>query len=56
MGVRGTEKRLERVVPYGSRARGDEHPDSDYDAAVFIPDSDRPGDELDRLASVSTGS
>jgi hypothetical protein len=28
--------RLERVVLYGSRARGDHRPDSDYDIAVFI--------------------
>jgi uncharacterized protein len=30
--------RLERVVLYGSRARGDAKPDSDYDIAVFIKD------------------
>jgi predicted nucleotidyltransferase len=28
--------RLERVVLFGSRARGDARPDSDYDIAVFI--------------------
>jgi predicted nucleotidyltransferase len=28
--------RLERVVLYGSRARGDARPDSDYDVAVFL--------------------
>jgi predicted nucleotidyltransferase len=27
--------RLERVVLFGSRARGDAQPDSDYDVAVF---------------------
>ena len=27
--------RLERVVLFGSQARGDAHPDSDYDVAVF---------------------
>ena len=30
--------RLERVVLYGSRARGDAVPDSDYDVAVFLRD------------------
>jgi predicted nucleotidyltransferase len=28
--------RLERVVLFGSRARGDARPDSDYDVAVFL--------------------
>ena len=28
--------RLERIVLFGSRARGDHGPDSDYDIAVFI--------------------
>jgi predicted nucleotidyltransferase len=46
--------RLERVVLYGSRARGDARPDSDYDIAVFLRDlSDRPA-EMDRLADLST--
>ena len=30
--------RLDRVVLYGSRVRGDHRPDSDYDIAVFIKD------------------
>jgi hypothetical protein len=30
--------RLDRVVLFGSRARGDARPDSDYDAAVFLRD------------------
>jgi uncharacterized protein len=29
-------ERIERVVLYGSRARGDAKPDSDYDVAVFL--------------------
>jgi predicted nucleotidyltransferase len=28
--------RLSRVVLFGSRARGDTRPDSDYDVAVFL--------------------
>jgi antitoxin ChpS len=30
--------RVERVVAFGSRARGDHHPDSDLDIAVFVRD------------------
>ena len=30
--------RIERVVLFGSRARGDARPDSDYDVAVFLKD------------------
>ena len=30
--------RLERVVLFGSRARGDARPGSDYDVAVFLRD------------------
>jgi uncharacterized protein len=46
--------RLERVVLYGSRARGDAQPDSDYDIAVFIKDAGTFSDESARLAAVST--
>jgi uncharacterized protein len=46
--------RLERVVLFGSRARGDAHKDSDYDVAVFLRDlADRPA-EMNRLADLST--
>jgi predicted nucleotidyltransferase len=47
--------RLERAVLFGSRARGDYRPDSDYDIAVFIRDPDRWFDEVVRLAGLGTG-
>jgi predicted nucleotidyltransferase len=46
--------RLERVVLYGSRARGDHRPDSDYDIAVFIKDPGSFYDESGRLATITT--
>jgi len=46
--------RVERVVLFGSRARGDAKPDSDYDIAVFINDAGTFTDESARLAAVST--
>lgn len=47
-------ERIERVVLFGSRARGDATPDSDYDLAVFLRDlRDRAG-EMNRLADLST--
>jgi len=46
--------RLERVVLFGSRARGDAREDSDYDVAVFIKDMGPFWDEVDRLVDVET--
>jgi uncharacterized protein len=46
--------RLERVVLFGSRARGDAHSESDYDVAVFLRDMDNRDPELHRLADLST--
>ncbi len=46
--------RLERAVLFGSRARGDARPDSDYDVAVFIRDMGDRFVELDRLARIGT--
>ncbi len=44
--------RIERVVLYGSRARGDARPDSDYDVAVFLKDISSRWDEMGRLAKI----
>jgi len=46
--------RLERVVLFGSRARGDAREDSDYDIAVFVKDIGPFWDEVDRLVDVET--
>ena len=46
--------RLERVVLFGSRARGDAKPDSDYDVAVFIKGAGKFSEESERLAVIST--
>jgi len=42
--------RIERVVLFGSRARGEADRESDYDVAVFLKDLDDRWAELDRLA------
>ena len=47
-------ERIEQVVLYGSRARGDHHSDSDYDVAVFLNDLTDRWSELNRLADLST--
>ncbi|MBV8889637.1 MAG: nucleotidyltransferase domain-containing protein [Alphaproteobacteria bacterium] len=47
-------ERAERVVLFGSRARGDAAPDSDYDIAVFIKDPGSLSEELHRLAAIGT--
>src|SRR5216683_4531123 len=45
-------ERLERVVLFGSRARGGARPDSDYDLAVFLSALPDRWAELDRLADL----
>jgi predicted nucleotidyltransferase len=45
--------RIDRVVLFGSRARGDARPDSDYDVAVFLTELPDRWKELDRLADLS---
>jgi predicted nucleotidyltransferase len=43
---------LDRVVLFGSRARGDAREDSDYDVAVFLKNSGDLWAEWDRLADL----
>ena len=47
-------ERLERVVLYGSRARGDAGAESDYDVAVFLKDLSDRWAEADRIAVAVT--
>jgi uncharacterized protein len=47
-------EQIERVVLFGSRARGDARPDSDYDVAVFLSNMSDRFAELYRLADLST--
>ncbi len=46
--------RVERVVLFGSRARGDADLDSDYDVAVFLRDMPDRMAEMNRFADLST--
>lgn len=46
--------RLERAVLFGSRARGDHAPDSDYDVAVFLHQYTTRWDELGSLSDITT--
>ncbi|HKH81671.1 MAG TPA: nucleotidyltransferase domain-containing protein [Methylovirgula sp.] len=45
-------ERIERVVLFGSRARGDARPDSDYDVAVFLRDLHGFGKEAGTIAEI----
>ena len=47
-------ERVERVVLYGSRARGERRPESDYDLAVFLRDMPERAKEMARLAELET--
>ena len=47
-------ERLERVVLYGSRARGDAGVDSDYDVAVFLENLADRWAEADKIAVAAT--
>jgi uncharacterized protein len=44
--------RIERVVLFGSRARGDARPDSDYDVAVFLRGMESFGREVSVIAGI----
>ena len=46
--------RLERVVLFGSRARGEAHQASDYDVAVFLRDLTDRWYEIHHLAAIET--
>src|SRR5437016_12982611 len=46
--------RIERVVLFGSRARGDARDDSDYDVAVFLRDLIDYWREADRIVELET--
>jgi len=47
-------KRLARAVLFGSRARGDARPDSDYDVAVFLTKTEGLWRESGRLADIGS--
>jgi uncharacterized protein len=44
--------RIDRIVLFGSLARGDDHSDSDYDIAVFLKSLPDRWAELDKLADL----
>ncbi len=46
--------RIERIVLFGSRARGDAGEDSDYDVAIFLKDLADRWREIDRLVEIET--
>jgi len=48
-------ERIERVVLYGSRARGDARQDSDYDVAVFLKDMADRWNEIDKIVEIEVG-
>ena len=45
-------ERIERVVLFGSRARGDANHDSDYDVALFLNEPTDTWAEIDRLTDL----
>ena len=47
-------RNIERVVLFGSRARGNARPDSDYDIAVFLNDPGELWEEPGKLSRITT--
>ena len=47
-------ERIERVVLFGSRARGEAREDSDYDIVVFLKSLTNRWQEIDRIVPVVT--
>ncbi len=47
-------QRVDRIVLYGSRARGEATNELDYDIAVFLCDMADRWTEMDKLAEIST--
>lgn len=47
--------RLDRIILFGSRARGDFRADSDYDVAVFLREYQNWFSDSKRLAEITTG-
>jgi uncharacterized protein len=45
-------ERIERIVLFGSRARGDAGADSDYDVALFLKDLTDTWGEVDRIVDL----
>ena len=46
--------KIDRIVLFGSRARGDARHDSDYDVAVFLKEPGELWDELGTLSHITT--
>jgi len=46
--------RVERLVLFGSRARGNARPDSDYDISIFLRDMPDRAKEMNKLADIGT--
>jgi len=48
------DKRLRKVILYGSRARGEAKEDSDIDLAIVLEGGVVPGEEIDRMVDIIT--